>query len=106
PFAFTATIAVLFSLLVARMLTPMMASKYMRPYHEPEKQGRVKTWYLGSVEWVLAHRWTTIGAVTLVMIGTILIGRSLPTGLRPPADNGFVNLSLSLPPGSRLEDTR
>ena len=27
PFAFTATIAVLFSLLVARMLTPMMASK-------------------------------------------------------------------------------
>ena len=33
PFGFTATIAVLFSLLVARTLTPMMASKYMRPYH-------------------------------------------------------------------------
>jgi multidrug efflux pump subunit AcrB len=106
PFAFTATIAVLFSLLVARMLTPMMASKYMRAYHEAEEQGRFKTWYLGRVRWVLGHRWTTMGAVTLVMIATIMLGMSLPTGLRPAADNGFVNLSISLPPGSTLEDTR
>ena len=26
--------------------------------------------------------------------------------MRPAADNGFVNLNVSLPPGSRLEDTR
>jgi multidrug efflux pump subunit AcrB len=51
PFAFTATIAVLFSLLVARMLTPMMASKYMKPYHEEEKPGRFKVWYLDKVRW-------------------------------------------------------
>src|SRR4029077_14967554 len=59
PFAFTATIAVLFSLLVERMLTPMLASKYMRAYHEAEEQGRFKTWYLGRVKWVLGHRWAT-----------------------------------------------
>ena len=106
PFAFTATIAVLFSLLVARMLTPMMASKYMRPYHEPEKAGRVKNWYLDKVQWALAHRWITMGAVTVLMIGTLMIARQLPTGLRPAADNGFINLNVSLPPGSRLEDTR
>ena len=54
PFGFTATIAVLFSLLVARTLTPMMASKFMRACDAGEEQGRFKTWYLGKVQWVLA----------------------------------------------------
>jgi multidrug efflux pump subunit AcrB len=45
-------------------------------------------------------------AVTAVMVGTLLIARTLPTGLRPPPDNGFFNINVSLPPGSRLEDTR
>jgi len=106
PFAFTATIAVLFSLLVARMLTPMMASKYMRAYHEEEKPGRFKTRYLASVQWALAHRKTTMAAVTVLMVGTLWIATTLPTGLRPPADNGFFNINVSLPPGARLEDTR
>ena len=106
PFAFTATIAVLFSLLVARMLTPMMASKYMKPYHEEEKPGRVMVWYLGKVQWALAHRKTTMLVVTAVMIGTFMLAVTLPTGLRPPPDNGFFNINASLPPGSRLEDTR
>jgi len=106
PFAFTATIAVLFSLLVARMLTPMMASKYMRPYHEEEKAGRFKTWYLDKVHWALAHRKTTMAVVTVLMVGTFMLAKNLPTGLRPPADNGFFNLNVSLPPGSRLQDTR
>jgi multidrug efflux pump subunit AcrB len=106
PFAFTATIAVLFSLLVARMLTPMMASKYMRPYHEEEKQGPVKTWYLNKVQWAMAHRTLTLGAVTIVMIATFTLAWKLPTGLSPADDAGFVNLNVSLPPGARLEDTR
>ena len=106
PFAFTATIAVLFSLLVARMLTPMMASKYMKPYHEEEKPGRFMLWYLDKVQWALSHRKTTMAAVTLVMAGTFFIASTLPTGLRPPPDNGFFNINATLPPGSRLEDTR
>ncbi|MFO1503978.1 MAG: efflux RND transporter permease subunit [Steroidobacteraceae bacterium] len=106
PFAFTATIAVLFSLLVARMLTPMMASKYMKPYHEEEAPGRFMLWYLGKVRWALSHRKTTMAAVTLLMIGTFFIASTLPTGLRPPPDNGFFNINASLPPGSRLQDTR
>src|SRR5512139_351432 len=106
PFAFTATIAVLFSLLVARMLTPMMASKYMMPYHVEEKPGRFKLWYLGAVEWCLAHRWKALGAVTVVMFATLVLALVLPKNLRPPPDNGFFNISASLPPGSRLIDTR
>jgi len=45
-------------------------------------------------------------AVTVVMVGTFMLATQLPTGLRPPPDNGFFNINASLPPGSRLEDTR
>jgi multidrug efflux pump subunit AcrB len=88
------------------MLTPMMASKYMKPYHEAEAQGRVKTWYLNSVDWCLTHRWKTLAAVTAVMCVTLFLAGILPKNLRPPADNGFFNINVNLPPGSRLQDTR
>jgi multidrug efflux pump subunit AcrB len=106
PFGFTATIAVLFSLLVARMLTPMMASRFMRPYHEEEKTGKFKQWYLNSVRWAMSHRWQTLLAVTIVMVATFSLARFLPTGLSPASDSGFLNLNVTLPPGSRLQDTQ
>jgi multidrug efflux pump subunit AcrB len=105
PFAFTATVAVLFSLLVARMLTPMLASRYMRPYHEPEMPGRIKDWYLEKVRWTMSHRWQTLLAVSVVMIATFVLASRLPAGLSPSGDSGFLNLSVKLPPGTRLEDT-
>jgi multidrug efflux pump subunit AcrB len=104
PFGFTAAIAVLFSLLVARTLTPMMASKYMRAHAEPEVPGRFKLWYLDKVRWVLANRWKTLAVSTTAMIGSFFLAATLPTGFAPAQDFGFVNLNVSLPPGSRLED--
>lgn len=106
PFAFTATVAVLFSLLVARMLTPMMASKMMRPYAESDEIGRVKAWYLGSVRWVLGHRGVTIGVASFVMVASISLAHFLPTGFSPAGDVGFINLVVDLPPGATLGDTR
>ncbi len=104
PFGFTAAIAVLFSLLVARTLTPMMASKYMRPAAHEEETGRFKAWYLDKVRWVLAHRWQTITASSLAMVGAFSLVIFLPKGFSPAQDFGFVNLNVELPPGSRLED--
>jgi multidrug efflux pump subunit AcrB len=106
PFAFTATVAVLFSLLVARTLTPLMASRFMRPEHELEHPGPFKQWYVDKVEWVMAHRWKTVGVSTLVMLGAFALARTLPTGFQPAQDFGFVNLSVSLPPGSTMDDSR
>ena len=84
PFAFTATIAVLFSLLVARMLTPMMASKYMRPYHEPETAGPYQDLVLATR---CNGRWSTagkcIGAVTVLMVVTFSIGTAPADRIAP-----------------------
>ncbi len=106
PFGFTATVAVLFSLLVARTLTPMMASRLMKPYAEVEHPGRFKNWYVGRVNWVLRNRVITVLASTLLMVGTFMLARTLPTGFTPTDDFGFVNLNVSLPPGSTMDDSR
>ena len=39
------------------------------------------------------------------MIGTFMLATTLPTGFAPASDFGFVNLSIELPPGARLQDT-
>src|SRR6478735_8204608 len=107
PFGFTAAIAVLFSLLVARTLTPMMASKYMRAAsHDHDEAGRFKSWYLGKVRWALDNRWKTIGVSTLGMLASFALAKTLPTGFVPAQDFGFVNINMSLPPGSRLEEAQ
>ena len=106
PFGFTAAVAVLFSLLVARTLTPMMASKLMRPEHELEHEGRYKEWYLDKVRWVLSHRLITVLASSLLMAGTFWLGSRLSSEFIPAGDYGFVNISTSLPPGSTMEDAR
>jgi multidrug efflux pump subunit AcrB len=106
PFGFTAAVAVLFSLLVARTLTPMMASKLMRPEHELEREGRYKEWYLDKVRWVLSHRVITVLASSLLMGGTFYLATKLSTEFIPAGDYGFVNINTSLPPGSTMEDAR
>ncbi len=106
PFGFTAAIAVLFSLLVARTLTPMMASKFMRAAEHGDEAGRFKLWYLDKVRWVLQHRWKTLAVSTAVMLATFWLATTLPTGFSPSQDFGFVNLNVDLPPGSRMQDTQ
>ena len=106
PFAFTATVSVLFSLLVARMLTPMMAARMMKSYdHGEEATGPVKSWYLRHVKLALHNRLLTIFIASVLMIASFSLVRYIPTGFSPANDVGFINLSVSLPPGTALEET-
>jgi multidrug efflux pump subunit AcrB len=106
PFGFTATVAVLFSLLVARALTPMMASRLMKPDTHVEQSGRFKNWYMRTVQAALRHRILTVAASTALMIGAGWLATTLPTGFQPAEDFGSVSLNASLPPGSTMENSR
>ena len=105
PFAFTAAVAVLFSLLVARMLTPMMAAYMLKAHDEPEDTGRIKRWYLEVVEWCLHHRRKTLGVATALLAGCFALIPFIPTGFAPAGDVGFAVLSVELPPGASLTET-
>ena len=105
PFGFTVTIAVLFSLLVARMLTPMMAAYFLKPHMEEEKEGSYLLWYIEKVRWCLKNRWKVVLVSSIVMGAMLSLYRFLPTGFAPAGNNGFTQMSVELPPGARLEDT-
>jgi multidrug efflux pump subunit AcrB len=106
PFAFTAAVAVLFSLVVARMLTPMMAAYMLKPHPEQDDTGPMKRWYLSVIEWCLQHRAKTLGIATALLIGCFSLTPFIPTGFAPVGDLGYAVMSLELPPGATLEETR
>ena len=104
-FGWTAAIAVFFSLVVARMLTPMMAAYILKPVgpeHAPPRWLKV---YESWAAWCLKHRILTLLATTLFFFGSFALVPLLPKGFLPPDDLSQTQIYLSLPPGSRFEDT-
>jgi multidrug efflux pump subunit AcrB len=105
PFSFTVVVAVLFSLLVARTLTPMMAAFFLKPHDRPARPSRIMNWYLARVRWCLAHRWVTLGVASVAIGSMLALFPLLSTAFSPAGDNGFTTLSVELAPGASLEDT-
>ncbi len=104
-FGWTAAIAVFFSLVVARMLTPMMAAYILKAPKHQEKEPRWITIYLGWARWCLKHRlWTLLGAAVF-FVGSFALVPLLPTGFIPPDDLSQTQVTLTLPPGSTLKET-
>jgi multidrug efflux pump subunit AcrB len=105
-FGWTAVIAVLASLLVARLLTPMMAAYLLKSKPPKEHQdGRVMSWYLSAVNWCLAHRKITAVSAALFFLASLALIPLIPTGLIPPTDRGFTTVNIELPPGSSMRST-
>ena len=107
-FGWTAVLAILASLLVARLLTPMMAAYLMKPSKassEPEKDGWVMRHYLASVQWCLGNRFKTLLLATIFFVGSLSLVPLLPKGFVPPADRGQTMVNIERAPGSTLEDT-
>ncbi len=99
PFGFTVTVAVLFSLLVARTLTPMMAAYFLKPHDRPVKESKLLKWYLARARWCLTNRWKT-SAVASVAIGAMLACFPL---LRRRSRRPATTVSRSSPWSSRPE---
>ncbi len=105
-FGWTAALAIMASLVVARLLTPMMAAYLLKPTEKiVEHDGKTKQQYLRLANWCLSHRLaTSLIAVALFMASLGLIPL-LPSGFIPPADHAQTQVTLELQPGSTLEDT-
>ena len=104
-FGWTAALAVFASLVVARVLTPMMAAYILKPIVDPEKEPRWLQTYTRWVAWCLKHRLATMAMALLFFIGSIALIPLLPTGFIPPDDNSQTQVYLELQPGSSLAQT-
>ncbi|HEX3140705.1 MAG TPA: efflux RND transporter permease subunit, partial [Rhizobacter sp.] len=104
-FGWTAAIAVFFSLVVARMLTPMMAAYILRKPKREHTDAKWMTIYMGWAAWCLRHRgWTVLGALVF-FFGSFALVPFLPTGFIPPDDLSQTQVTVTLPPGSTFKET-
>ena len=105
-FGWTAALAVFASLVVARVLTPMMAAYLMKPSKGGHKEPFWMASYLKVSRWALNHRWITMTGAAAFFVGSIMLIPLLPTGFIPPDDNSQTQVYLELPPGATLAQTR
>lgn len=105
-FGWTAALAIFVSLLVARLITPMMAAYLLRPEdHHEEKTGFVMEGYLKFVKWTLQQRGITLLATLLLFIGSLSLAKGLPTAFIPPDDTNQTRVTLELTPDTTLQET-
>jgi multidrug efflux pump subunit AcrB len=104
-FGWTAALAVLASLLVARLLTPMMSAYLLRPNTRPPREGRGMALYLAWAGACLRHRVRTMAGATAFFFGSVFLIPLLPTGFIPADDTAQTVVSIELSPGTRFEES-
>ncbi len=105
-FGLTVAIAVIFSLLVARFVTPVISAYFMRaPRDREQVDGAVMRGYTRLVRASVRHRWITLVLGAVIFAASLWSTQLLPSGFMPADDVGRALLAVELPPGSRLDDT-
>ncbi len=105
-FGLTVAVAAFFSLVVARLLTPMLASRLLRDGgRHDDGLGPKTARYLKAVEWTLRHRVKTVAIALVCVIGSFALIPLIPTGFMPYDDYSLASVTLEVPRGSSIEQT-
>jgi multidrug efflux pump subunit AcrB len=127
-FGLTVVAAVLVSLAVARLITPMMAAYFLKSHgHATHGEGRLMDWFMSALRWTLDtskvvhregaslwqrlwahrvdHRLWTVGLGGLSFVATILMFVGIPVTFQPVEDNDFSQVRIFLTPGATLDRT-
>jgi hydrophobe/amphiphile efflux-1 (HAE1) family protein len=133
PFGLTVVTATVFSTIVARLVTPMMAAYLLKG--RPAVAGTsVKTLdghgeafngnghgnghghgngraprrgpYRRLLGWALRHRGVTVALALVFFVGSLRLVPYIPTNLFDASDAALSTISVELPPGATLADTR
>ncbi|MEK1897986.1 MAG: efflux RND transporter permease subunit [Rhizobium sp.] len=111
-FGLTVAFSVFFSLMVARLITPMMAAYLMRAEDGMEdhhdNDSLLMKGYTRLVRGTTGHwytRYATLLAAIGFLIGSVFLLMQVPGSFLPPEDASRIVLSVELPPNARLDDT-
>jgi HAE1 family hydrophobic/amphiphilic exporter-1 len=105
-FALAACVSVLFSLVVARLLTPLMGAYMLKA--DAKHEDKDPPWmgpYLKSLNWGLNNRWKVLAMGIPMFLISIFLATRLPFEFQPQADRGRAQFSIELPPGATLDET-
>jgi len=104
-FGISVAIAVLLSLLVARMLTPVMGAYFLKSHGEEHKTSKVMEKYLDLVRWGLRHRKLAALSGIALFVVSMALAPLLPKGFIPASDRAQSVINFELPPGTPLAET-
>jgi hydrophobe/amphiphile efflux-1 (HAE1) family protein len=105
-FGITVSVQVLFSLLAARLVTPMLAAYFLRHHTIEERPpGLPLRTYTRLVTWSVRHYLVTVLIGLLLFAASIWSVTLLSKGFLPAQDSARSRLAIELPPGSQLSDT-
>ena len=106
-FGLTVAVAVFISLMVARLITPVLAAYSLRSAEVgvQHADGPIMTLYLSLLRWCVANRWKTIGAGAAFAALSLVALSIIPQAFMPAEDFSNSQLNIELPPGVTLEDT-
>lgn len=117
-FGITVAVAVAFSLLVARLITPMMAAYLMttKDANAGHVEGAGDGWFMrgylrmvsattkGKI-WFIKSYYITLAAALVVLVFSVSLMLKVPGSFLPPEDVSRISVSVELPPGTTLEQT-
>ncbi len=103
-FGFTVVIAVLISLAVARLITPMVAAYFLKAKgNAPHGEGRINNGYMHVLAWTLRHRWVTVVGGFISLVATLFLFGSIPQTFQPTMDQDRSTVSIEMVPGSTYQ---
>ncbi|MGP0058771.1 MAG: efflux RND transporter permease subunit [Beijerinckiaceae bacterium] len=108
-FGLTVAAEVMFSLLAARLITPMLAAYFLKSHvHEEEVEGPLTARYGRIVEWSVINRRKSvlIGLVLFTLSILSLTTHVVSQDFQPTQDTGRSHLAIELPAGAQLDETR
>ena len=105
-FGLTVSVAVLFSLVVARLLTPLLAAYFLKP-KPPRTRAPLPSGYVRTLHWALDHRIVAfVIGFSVFILSVVLAFAVVPKGLQPEGNPNFYEADVDTPPGSTIADTR
>ncbi len=109
-FGITVAVAVIFSLIIAIVLTPMLCSRFLKPGsmagHDHEGGTALNRWihreYARLVRWAMARKRTVLVIAAACIAAVFPLYGLLGKDFQPLDDRGEFNLYVQTPPGSTL----
>jgi HAE1 family hydrophobic/amphiphilic exporter-1 len=103
-FGLTVAVATFFSLVVARLITPMMAAYFLRNHGHEEPKGDAVEIYRSALGFAIKNPWKVLGGGVAIFVFSILLATQVPTTFIPRINSDSVQEQVEIPPGTPLAD--
>ncbi|WP_420174937.1 efflux RND transporter permease subunit [Luteococcus sp. OSA5] len=117
PFAFTMTMALMGSLLVALTIVPVLSYWFLEDpdegvepaaveerAHEKERRSLLQRTYLPALGWALRHRWLSVLLAVALLAGSVALGSTLKTDFLGNAGMNTLTVQQQFPPALTLQE--